>query len=168
MKLSSTTLKTQYQSEAESNLIKQNKFKWIPAYAGMTAIILLFSLFSTESVAQEKLSLTDCYTLVKKNYPLAKKTNLLAQQNELDIEVIKKGKLPKLDLLVQATYQSDVTKTPFMTPETGIEAPNLDQYKTNISVNQLIYAGGKINAASEVKMAELKTQQKQIELVYTN
>jgi len=126
--------------------------------------LFLFIMLSIGISSQEKLSLTDCYNLVQKNYPLAKKTDLLAQQNELDIEVIKKGKLPNLDLLVQATYQSDVTKTPFMTPETGIEAPNLDQYKTNISVNQLIYAGGKINAASEVKMAELKTQQKQIEV----
>ncbi|MBG7629680.1 MAG: TolC family protein [Bacteroidetes bacterium] len=126
--------------------------------------LLLFILFSIGITAQEKLSLTDCYTLVKKNYPLAKKTDLLAKQNELDLEIIKTGKLPKLDLLVQASYQSDVTKTPFMTTETGIEAPNLDQYKTNISVNQLIYAGGKINATSEVKMAELKTQQKQIEV----
>ena len=126
--------------------------------------ILVLILLSIGSVAQEKLTLEQCYNLVQTNYPLAKKTALLTKQNALDLAIIKTGKLPKLDLLVQASYQSDVTKTPFMTPETGIEAPNLDQYKTNISVNQLIYAGGKINAASEVKMAELKTQQKQIEV----
>jgi len=114
-----------------------------------------FLFISTFTFGQETLSLSDCYILVNKNYPLAKQTNLLAKQGELDVEIIKKEKLPKLDLLVQASYQSDVTKTPFMTPETGIEAPNLDQYKANISINQLIYAGGKINAASEVKLAEL-------------
>jgi len=126
--------------------------------------LLTFLFFSVALFSQEKLSLTDCYNLVNKNYPLAKQNELLAKQNELDVEVIQKGKLPKLDLLVQASYQSDVTQMPISIPGTGFEAPNLDQYKANLSVNQLIYAGGKINAASDVKIAELKTQQKQIEV----
>lgn len=125
--------------------------------------LLLFTFFSMSLFSQEKLSLNDCYQLVKKNYPLAKQTDLLAKQNKLDLAIIQNGKLPKLDLLVQASYQSDVTKTPIMT-SAGIEEPNLDQYKANLSLNQLIYAGGKINAASNVKIAELKTQQKQIEV----
>lgn len=131
----------------------------------MKKFTLLAILFvSITAFSQEKLSLSDCYILVNQNYPLAKQNELLAKQNELDVAVIQKGKLPKLDLLVQATYQSDVTQTPFMGADTGIEAPNLDQYKANLSVNQLIYAGGKINAASAIKIAELKTQQKQIEI----
>ena len=125
--------------------------------------LLLFTFFSMTLFSQEKLSLNDCYQLVQKNYPLAKQTDLLAKQNELDVAVIQNGKLPKLDLLMQASYQSDVTKTALMT-SAGIEEPNLDQYKANLSLNQLIYAGGKINATSNVKMAELKTQQKQIEV----
>lgn len=125
--------------------------------------LLLFTFFSMSLFSQEKLSLNDCYQLVKKNYPLAKQTDLLAKQNKLNLAIIQNGKLPKLDLLVQASYQSDVTKTPIMT-SAGIEEPNLDQYKANLSLNQLIYAGGKINAASNVKIAELKTQQKQIEV----
>jgi len=137
----------------------------IPAYAGMTLIILLLSVFSMQLTAQEILTLNECYELVNKNYPLAKKTNLLAQQNELDIEVIKKQKLPQLDLLVQATYQSDVTQTPFMGTEISpIEPPNLDQYKANLSLNQLIYAGGKVDANANVKLATSKTEQKQIEV----
>ena len=125
--------------------------------------LLLFTFFSMTLYSQEKLSLNDCYQLVEQNYPLAKQTDLLAKQNELDVAIIQNGKLPKLDLLMQASYQSDVTKTPLMT-SAGIEEPNLDQYKANLSVNQLIYAGGKINAASDVKIAELKTQQKQVEV----
>ncbi len=126
--------------------------------------LLLFTLFTMTIFSQEKLSLTDCYQLVQQNYPLAKQTDLLAKQNELDVEVIQKGKLPKLDVLVQATYQSDVTKTPFMTPETGIEAPNLDQYKANFSVNQLIYGGGKINTSTDIKNTEFSIKQQQIQV----
>lgn len=127
-------------------------------------LIPVFILLTLTLFGQKKLSLKDCYMLVNKNYPLAKQTNLLAKQGELDVEIIKKEKLPKLDLLVQASYQSDVTKTPFMTPETGFEAPNLDQYKANLSVNQLIYSGNKINTSTDLKIAELKTQQKQVEV----
>ena len=126
--------------------------------------LLLFTFISLTIFSQEKLSLTDCYQLVQQNYPLAKQTDLLAKQNELDVAIIQKEKLPKLDLLLQASYQSDVTKTPFMTPETGIEAPNLDQYKANLSVNQLIYGGGKINTSTDVKTAELNIKQQQIEV----
>lgn len=126
--------------------------------------ILLLSFFSLISYSQEPISLNDCYDLIQQNYPLAKQNELLAKQNELDVAAIQKGKLPKLDLLVQASYQSDVTQMPINIPGTGFEAPNLDQYKANLSLNQLIYAGGKINAASDVKLAELKTNQKQIEV----
>lgn len=127
-------------------------------------LIIGLLFFTISAVAQEQLSLQDCYTLVNKNYPLAKQANLFAKQNELDVAIINKGKLPKLDLLVQATYQSDVTQMPLVIPGTSLEAPNLDQYKATLSVNQLIYAGNKINTAADLKSAELKTQQKQLEV----
>jgi len=126
--------------------------------------MLLFILLSISVFSQEKLTLERCYTMVQKNYPLAKKTALLTQQNKLDLEVLKTEKYPKLDLLVQATYQSDVPQAPVLLPDSPFEPPNLDQYKSNFSISQLIYAGRKINATSEVKLAELKTQQKQIEV----
>jgi len=127
-------------------------------------IFYIIVLLSIGAFSQEKLSLETCYTLVQENYPLSKQNNLLAKQNELDLEIINTGKLPQFDFLIQATYQSDVTQMPIAIPGTGFEAPNLDQYKTNISVNQLIYAGGKIDAAADLKAAELKTKQKQIEV----
>lgn len=130
----------------------------------MKKLVYITFLITSTLIGQENLSLDACYNLLLENYPLAKQTEILARQNELDLEVIKTKKMPKLDLLVQATYQSDVTKTPFMGPETGIEAPNLDQYKSNLSLNQLIYGGGEVNAVSSVKAASLKTKQQQIEV----
>lgn len=131
----------------------------------MKNILLLITFFITfGSLAQEKINLETCYILVQKNYPLAKQNDLLAKQNQLDLEVINTEKLPKFDFLLQATYQSDVTQMPIAIPGTGFEAPNLDQYKSNISVNQLIYAGGKIDASTAAKSAQLKTRQKQNEV----
>ena len=128
----------------------------------LSTFIIILLTFS--AVSQEKLSLEECYTLVNKNYPLAKQNELLAKQNELDLAVINTAKLPKLDLSAQATYQSDVIELPITIPNISIESPNNDQYKAAVSVNQIIYNGGLINASAEAKTASLKTQQKQIEV----
>jgi len=114
--------------------------------------------------SQEKLSLEQCYTLAEKNYPLAKQNDLLLKQNTIDLEIINIEKLPKLDFLVQASYQSDVTSLPFSIPVTTVEPPNKDQYKATVSINQLIYDGGFINASLTEKSTSLKTQQKQVEV----
>jgi len=128
----------------------------------LSLFIIFLSVLSI--TAQEKLNLEECYELVNKNYPLAKQNDLLSKQNDLDLEVINTGKLPKLDLSAQATYQSDVTELPIAIPNITIESPNNDQYKATVSVNQLIYDGGLINASAEAKTASLKTQQKQLEV----
>ena len=126
-----------------------------------TLIIILLAL---SSFAQEKLNLETCYSLVNKSYPLAKQNEMLVRQNTLDKEIIKTGKLPKLDFDAQVSYQSDVIELPISIPGITIESPNKDQYKATVSVNQLVYDGGLINASTKVKEATLKTQQKNIEV----
>jgi len=126
--------------------------------------LLIILLLTLQVFSQEKLSLEACYTLVNKNYPLAKQQTLLQKQNDLDLAIIKTKKLPQLNFDAQATYQSDVTSIPIVIPGSSIEPPNKDQYKATASINQLIYDGGLIDASSEVKKAGLKTQQKQLEV----
>ncbi|WP_117883965.1 TolC family protein [Aureibaculum luteum] len=127
------------------------------------ALILLI-LFTIPMLAQEEISLEKCYNLVTTNYPLAKQHELLAKQNSLDIETIKTEKLPSIDLAGQATYQSDVIEFPFSIPNITVEPLNKDQYKATLNVNQLIYAGGVVNATIELKKANLKTQQKEVDV----
>lgn len=124
----------------------------------------MLMFIALNSFSQEKLSLEQCYALAEKNYPLAKQNDLLLKQNALDLEIINIEKLPKLDFLAQASYQSDVTSLPISIPGTTVEAPNKDQYKATVSLNQLIYDGGFINASLAEKAASLKTQQKQVEV----
>ena len=128
----------------------------------ITSLLIFFLSFSL--FGQDKLSLEDCYLLLKKNYPLVHQNELLANQNKLDVAVIKTDKLPKLDLLAQATYQSDVTKMPIAIPNNPAEALNKDQYKVNVSINQLIYNGGLIETSTSAKIADLKIRQQQIEV----
>lgn len=123
-------------------------------------LITTFLLVALYSNAQQKLTLEDCYTLVQKNYPTAKQTDLLQQKSAFEIDALNKGKLPKIDLVAQGTYQNQVTSVPLQT----IEPVNKDQYRANIDVNQLIYNGGLIDANSKLKQAQTKTQQQQVEV----
>jgi outer membrane protein TolC len=125
----------------------------------ITYILLLFSI---TVFSQEQITLEECYQLLHTNFPLAKQSALLEMQNTLDLETIKAGKLPEINLSAQATYQSDVIEIPI--PNSGIEPLNNDQYRATVSVNQLIYGGGIIDASINAKSAALKTQQKQVEV----
>ncbi len=124
--------------------------------------IILLLLVGLPSVAQQSITLEECYDLVTENYPLAKQSKLLEAQNKLDAEVIATSKLPQLSLDAQVTYQSDVIQFPLAM--SGIEPLNKDQYRATVSVNQLIYNGGATAASLDLKSAQLKTKQKQVEV----
>ncbi|WP_324027169.1 TolC family protein [Maribacter sp. BPC-D8] len=123
-------------------------------------IIILLNMFP--AVAQQSITLEECYNSVTKNYPLAKQSQLLETQNSLEADVISTTKLPQLSLDAQATYQSDVIEIPIA--NANIEPLNKDQYRATFSVNQLIYNGGTTVASLAVKSAELKSKQKQVEV----
>ena len=112
------------------------------------------------SNAQQSLTLEDCYALANKNYPIAKQKELLQQKSDLEVDALNTAKLPKIDLIAQASYQNQVTSVPLQT----IEPVNNDQYRANLDVNQLIYNGGLIDANSKLKEAQTKTQQQQVEV----
>lgn len=129
-------------------------------------IIFFFAPFAVFS--QETLTLADLYKLAEENYPLSQQTELLEEQSNTEIGIIKKGKLPKINLNAQATYQSEVIRFPLDLPNTSVKPPNKDQYRATLDVNQLIYQGGKIAANTKLKEAELETQQQQVNVdLYT-
>lgn len=127
-------------------------------------ILFLFAVLPFFAAAQATLSLEECYALANKNYPLAKQNVLLQQKSNLDTEVLNKGKLPKIDLNAQATYQSDVTSLPISLPNVTVNPPNKDQYRATLDFNQLLYNGGLIDANSKIKEAQTKLQQQQTEV----
>ena len=124
-------------------------------------IILLF-LFPFFALAQQKLTLEDCYNLVNKNYPLAKQNELIAKKSSLEIENNNKDYLPKIDLNAQATYQSEVTQVPVKIPNSTINPLNKDQYRATLDVNQIIYNGGLHELNIKLKSTQNQLQQQQI------
>jgi len=122
--------------------------------------MLLLFLLSISSNAQQTLTLEDCYTLVKKNYPTAKQIELLQQKSDFEINALNKSKLPKIDLNAQGTYQNQVIEFP--TP--GLEPLNKDQYRATLDANQLVYNGGLIDANTKLKETQTKAQQQQVDI----
>lgn len=127
------------------------------------SLLFLISIFAIPSLAQQSITLQQCYQLANENYPLSKQTQLLKNQNELDKEIISKAKLPQLSFDAQATYQSDVIEFPLVM--SGIEPLNKDQYRATLSVNQLIYNAGATDVTLNLKTTQNKTKQKQIEVI---
>ncbi len=126
----------------------------------LSILILLLLSFSVK--AQQILTLEECYSMVNENYPLTRQTDLLKNKTDLEISALGKGKLPKVDLNAQATYQSEVIEFPFQLPNSSIEPLNKDQYRATLDVNQLIYNGGSIDANSKLKIAELEAQKQMV------
>lgn len=122
--------------------------------------IIILIIVPFFALAQQKMTLEDCYSLAHKNYPTAKQINLLQQKSEFELSALQTAKLPKIDLNAQATYQNQVTEIP-----SPLASPiNKDQYKATLDVNQLLYNGGMIDANTKLKQAQTKTQQQQVEV----
>jgi outer membrane protein TolC len=132
----------------------------------MKSIILFFlgMLSPLLLSAQQVLTLEECYLLAEENYPLARQKGLLAEKMQSEIKILEREKLPKLDLNAQSTYQSEVIQFPGELPGPTIEPPNKDQYRATMDINQLIYGGGNIEANANLKEAELKTKQQEVEV----
>lgn len=131
----------------------------------MKRIIALIVLFLPAVLfAQQQLSLEESYNYALKNNPLRNQADWLKEKSDAEISILEKGKLPKLDVNAQATYQSDVVHFPGSLPNMSIVPPNKDQYRATVDVSQLIYKGGAIQAQTKLKEAELQTLQQQVEV----
>ena len=124
----------------------------------MKKLIILLFFIPLSSFSQENLNLEKCYDLAEVNYPKSKQSALVKEQSDLNSEIIKTKKYPKLDFDAQATYQSDVIHFPTENPGLVFELPNKDQYKATLTLNQLIYGGGTIDAAIAEENAKSITQ----------
>jgi outer membrane protein TolC len=63
-----------------------------------------------------QLTLPECYTLARQNYPLIKQRELILRTRDYSIENASKGWLPQLSFSGQATYQTQTISFPFKVP----------------------------------------------------
>lgn len=113
-------------------------------------ILILFIPFA----ALSQITLEECYTLAKNNYPQIKQADLIDKMADYNITNANMGYLPKVLFSARASYQSDVTKIPFNVPFYEIPVLSKDQYKLTVDISQTIWDGGKIEADKEKYKAE--------------
>lgn len=127
-------------------------------------IALLF--FGKIALAQTAVTLEQCHVAVQKNWPLAAQTELLAQQADLQIENLKKNRLPQVNFLAQATLQNEVTKLPIKIPGADVPTISRDQYKIAAEGSYTLWDGGLLNAqtANFQKNQAVETAKNQVEM----
>jgi outer membrane protein TolC len=126
----------------------------------MKRILLINVLAAYCFSMQAQLTLSDCQTLARDNYPLIKQYGLIEESTNYSIANASKSYLPQLSLSAQATWQNDVAAFPeqmsALYEQIGIHMKGLnkDQYRVALEVNQTIWDGGASKAQKDIARAE--------------
>lgn len=126
----------------------------------------MLSLLSLETVAQSQaaLSLEDAFFLARNNYPQVKQQDLITKTSELTIDNLRKGLLPQVSFLAQASYQSEVTQVKIPVPGVTIDPLSKDQYKFVTDINQVIYDGGVFRSQKNLQIQNATVEKNRLEV----
>ena len=136
----------------------------------MKHLILNCLLFVALPIAAlgQSITLDECQTKAKANYPLVKQYNLIEQTAQYNISNANKGYLPQVTLSAKGTYQSQVTKLPITIPNVTIPGLSKDQYQAVVEANQVIWDGGAISAQKKITNANTEVEKQKLEVdLYT-
>jgi len=132
----------------------------------MKHLILNCLLFIALPIAAlgQSITLDECQTKAKANYPLVKQYDLIEQTAQYNISNANKGYLPQLTLSAKGTYQSQVTKLPITIPNVTIPGLSKDQYQAVVEANQVIWDGGAISAQKKITNANTEVEKQKLEV----
>lgn len=121
--------------------------------------------FQVAAFAQQQrvVTLDSCIAWAKRNYPLIKQNNLLAEYSASNIQTINENWYPKLSFLAKATYNTEVVAFNF--PGMNVSFPH-DAYLTNVSLDQTIFDGGQTSQQKKIEHlnADYEIQKNEVEL----
>ena len=112
-----------------------------------------------------QVTLEECVTLARENYPLIRKYDLLAQVEEIDLSEINKSWLPQVSLYGQGTAQNETPSFPEslakIVSQTGTFIMGVDewQYKAGVDIRQNVWDGGESKAQRNTARAERAERQ---------
>ena len=121
----------------------------------------------------QSITLDECQTKAKANYPLVKQYDLIEQTAQYNISNANKGYLPQLTLSAKATYQSDVTQIPAVLSQTlstiakkdiSFQSLSKNQYQAVVEANQILWDGGVISAQKKTTNAGTEVEKKKLEV----
>ena len=130
--------------------------------------ILSFNIFALLTIVSltkaQEVTLTDCITKAKSNYPLTGAVQHIDEATQTKLKSLQSQYYPQFDLTGQMTWQNDVAHVaasglPFQIPT----APK-DQYKAYVDVKQVIYDGGATSAAKQLEQTKNETDRRSIDV----
>lgn len=136
-------------------------------FTEVLSFILFMGLGNSLAIAQSEggnLSLEDCYTLARSNYPLIKQQNLISSTNEFSLDNAQKAVMPQLSVAGQATHQSDVTSMPIMLPNMDIPSISKSQYKVYAELSQSLTGLMNLNDQRENLNANSAVENQKVEV----
>ena len=126
-------------------------------------VILAFPSFLSAQVLS--VSLQECRTSAKENWPTFKKMAYQQENRELVDKALNKNYLPKLTFSGSATYQSEVVEFPVVPGMSDLfpTFPN-DNYRTDLQLTQVIYDGGNTKSVKNLQQASNTLEETKIEI----
>lgn len=116
----------------------------------MKRILFFVMLVFAVVPAFTQITLDECRSLARANYPLIKRFSLVEQSRSLSVSNASKAWLPQVSLSARASYQSDVTRIPVDIPGVDISPMSKDQYDVSVHVSQQIYDGGSVSSSKRL------------------
>ncbi|QDA58945.1 TolC family protein [Hymenobacter jejuensis] len=119
------------------------------------------------------LTLADCQARAQQNYPLIRQRELIQKTREYSVANAAKGYLPQVSVSGQATYQSQTVdfagRFPVGSPlSDALPKISKDQYRITGQIEQVVYDGGAIRAAQQIRQADADVQNQNLEVnLYT-
>lgn len=131
-------------------------------HTGILLIGIFLNFFALYGQSVESLTLSLCYDWARSNYPLVQQQNLIQIASDFSVQNIATGHLPRVNLVAQATYQSDVVELPINAP--NIPVLDKDQYQVYAEVNQTLYNGNRIQKETKLQTLRSAIEQSQNEV----
>ena len=133
------------------------------------ALIGVLGLLVTPLMAQSEeptFTLQEAYQKIKKNYPSAEKIEIRQKIAGFNQQLNQSNWLP--NIIVGASYQSDVTEVPFAAPGTSSPGFSKDYYSISIDVNQSIFDGGRVGALKKIENSNEKASLAMVDVELQN
>lgn len=143
-------------------------------------LLLFFIIISTDVFSQRSLTLKECQRLAAENYPMIAQYDLIDAAREFTLDNISSVYLPQIQMIGQATYQTDVTRLKLkpeiqkyideisqlfdnnFSIENFIETMPKDQYKAYLEATQIIWDGGQAAAGKRIVRANAEVEKQKI------
>ena len=120
----------------------------------MTTLIALLLSAATMGSPPDTLTLRNAHRAAEARFPRGAEAEIARSQRDLRLRNLDARFLPSITVGSQATYVSDVAEIGISMP--GFTSPSIakDQYRLGVTVDQLVYDGGLVDAQRSIEQVQ--------------